>query len=82
MHIDPMVSEFEPRIALDGGYDGFDLYRTLLSQIKEQHIEPKLFIGEIDHTQASGALGFAKKMFPEAKIEIQLDLAKKRAFFF
>lgn len=80
MHIDPMVTEFEPRLALDGGYDGFELYRTLLSQIKEQQIEPKLFIGEIDSEQAEVARNFAAKLFPQAKVDIKPDLAKKDRF--
>ena len=33
MYIDPMVTEFEPRVALDGGMDGFELYRKLFQQM-------------------------------------------------
>lgn len=33
MYLDPLVREFEPKIALDGGSDGFDLYRKLFQQV-------------------------------------------------
>lgn len=33
MYIDPMVRDFEPKVALDGGRDGFELYRKLLKQL-------------------------------------------------
>lgn len=35
MYLDPLVREFEPKLALDGGSDGLDLYRRLVQQIKE-----------------------------------------------
>jgi release factor glutamine methyltransferase len=75
--LDPSVRDFEPRIALQGGLDGFDLYRRLFSQMKEKNLIPKLFIGEIDESQAKIALSEAKKYFPKAKVEVKKDLAKK-----
>ncbi len=80
MHIDPMVRDFEPKLALDGGYDGFELYRQLFKQMKEQNIKPQLFIGEIDEEQSDIAKVEAKRYFPEARIEIKQDLAKKPRF--
>ncbi len=80
MHIDPMVRDFEPKLALDGGYDGFELYRKLFSQMKNQRIIPKLFIGEIDSGQRDIALVEARRYFPAATAEIKPDLAKKARF--
>ncbi len=80
MHIDPMVKDFEPRLALDGGYDGFELYRELFSQMRNQQIKPALFIGEIDDEQKDIALVEARRYFPEAKAEIVKDLAQKNRF--
>lgn len=80
MHIDPMVRDFEPKLALDGGYDGFELYRQLFAQMKNQNIRPKLFIGEIDEEQSEIAKQEAKRYFPEAKSEIVKDLSKKDRF--
>ena len=80
MHIDPMVRDFEPKLALDGGYDGFELYRKMFQQMKDQQIKPKLFIGEIDSQQRDIALVEAKRYFPTAQAEIKQDLAKKDRF--
>ncbi len=80
MHIDPMVRDFEPKLALDGGYDGFELYRELFSQMKNQQIKPQLFIGEIDDEQKDIALVEAKRYFPDAHSEVVKDLAPKNRF--
>jgi len=50
LHIDPMVTDWEPKIALDGGIDGFELYRKLFTQIAQKNLYPKYLIGEIDYT--------------------------------
>lgn len=88
--LDPSVRDFEPLIALDGGPDGFDLYRKLFRQITEGGYKPglnsklqtwfadlKLLVCEIDESQEKIAITEAKKYFPEAKIEVKKDLAKK-----
>jgi release factor glutamine methyltransferase len=80
MHIDPMVKDFEPRLALDGGYDGFELYRELFAQMRNQQIKPRLFIGEIDDEQKDIALVEARRYFPGVKAEIVKDLAQKNRF--
>ncbi len=73
--LDPSVRDFEPLIALDGGPDGFDLYRKLFAQMIEKNLIPKLFVGEIDESQEKIALNEAKKYFPKAKVEVKKDLA-------
>lgn len=82
MYIDPMVTEFEPRVALDGGRDGFELYRKLLDQMKELNIMPKFLIGEIDYTHAEIAPLEVNKRFPQAQVEIKFDLAQKQRILF
>jgi release factor glutamine methyltransferase len=67
-------------LALDGGYDGFELYRQLFAQMKNQNIKPKLFFGEIDEAQNEIAKQEVKRYFPEAKYEIVKDLSKKDRF--
>lgn len=73
--LDSSVKDFEPHLALDGGADGFDLYRKLFNQIIK--MQPKLIICEIDDTHGDIALQEAKKYFPNANIEIKKDLAGK-----
>jgi release factor glutamine methyltransferase len=81
LHIDPMVSDWEPKVALDGGKDGFELYRKLFHQIKNNNLYPKYLIGEIDYTQAEITTQETKKIFPNAKVEIKQDLAKQQRYF-
>lgn len=75
--LDSSVKDFEPHLALDGGKDGFELYRNLFKQIEEKRGKPNLLIAEIDYTQADIALTEAKKYFPNYKVEIKKDLAHK-----
>lgn len=77
-YLDPSVKDFEPHIALDGGVDGFELYRKLFTQIKKKGLKPKLILGEIDYTHGELAQTEAQKYFPEAFIEIKTDLAHKQ----
>lgn len=77
-YLDPSVKDFEPRIALDGGPDGFNLYRKLFQQIKEKSLNPKLIVCEIDYTHGELAIQEAQKYFPKAIIEVKTDLAAKQ----
>lgn len=81
LHIDPMVTDWEPMEALDGGVDGFELYRTLFNQIKNMNLYPKYLIGEIDYTQSDMVKAEVKKLFPNAKVEVKDDLAKMQRYF-
>lgn len=75
--IDPLVSEFEPRVALDGGADGFELYRRLFAQMRAVRLYPKTLVAEIDETQAELAVGEVRKYLPGVAVEVKRDLAKK-----
>lgn len=77
-YLDPSVYDYEPRIALDGGSDGFELYRKFLKQIKEKNFYPKMLVAEIDYTQAETAKEEAEKLFPKAQVEIKTDLVQKQ----
>ncbi|MCL5784580.1 MAG: peptide chain release factor N(5)-glutamine methyltransferase [Patescibacteria group bacterium] len=74
-YLDSSVKDFEPHVALDGGEDGFELYRKLFQQIKNKGLKPNLIIGEIDYTHGELAAIEAQKYFPKAEIEVKKDLA-------
>lgn len=91
-YLEPSVKDFEPTIALDGSKDGFDLYRKLFKQLKEQNWlarrSPakrrdegrtlKMFVGEIDYTHGELAINEAQKYFPKARVEVKTDLSHKQ----
>lgn len=75
--LDSSVIDFEPRIALDGGSSGFELYRQLFYQMKQKNIYPKYLIAEIDYTHGDN-LAEVQRYFPNAQVEIKTDLAHKQ----
>lgn len=77
-YLDSSVKDFEPHVALDGGFDGFELYRKLFEQINQKNLKPKLIIGEIDYTHGQLAVDESSKFFPEARIEVKTDLTHKQ----
>lgn len=77
-YLDSSVKDFEPHVALDGGKDGFELYRKLFQQLKEKNFIPQLLIGEIDYTHGELAVNEALKYFPDARAEVKTDLAHKQ----
>ena len=68
-------ARFEPLSALDGGRDGFDLYRLLFQQIQHKIVEKSLILCEIEYRQRELALRAAAEYFPDCKIEVLDDLA-------
>lgn len=67
--------QHEPRNALDGGKDGFDLYRKLLDQIARLKVKPELIVLEIDHTQGTLAQKEIKNRFPNSRVKIGKDMS-------
>lgn len=77
-YLDSSVKDFEPHVALDGGQDGFGLYRKLFEQINQKNWKPKLILGEIDYTHGDIAKEEGQKYFPGYNVEVKLDLAHKQ----
>ncbi len=93
-YLDPAVKDFEPWIALDGGSDGFDLYRKLFEQIRHKFLQRsaggasfppqgwnsglKLIVCEIDDSHGDLATQEAKEYFPDAEVEVKTDLVQKQ----
>lgn len=74
-YLDSSVKDYEPHLALDGGSDGFKLYRKLFNQINQKGWKPKLLVGEIDYTHKELAYDEAYSHFKGAQIEVKTDLA-------
>lgn len=73
--LEPEVSRFEPREALDGGEDGLDLVRRLLAEAGERLLPGGALILEIDPRQSAAARAAARGVFPAARVRVERDLA-------
>lgn len=69
------VYKREPRLALDGGADGLDLFRKLMSRAPEWMAPNSLILLEIESTLGVQALNLACDMFSRAEIHLHKDLA-------
>jgi len=65
----------EPTLALDGGADGLDLIRRLLSIAPEWLAPDGMMLLEIESSHVQQALDLAHNKFPEAMIKLHQDLA-------
>ncbi len=71
----PEIQAHEPRVALDGGRDGLDLIRRLLTQLDE-HLHPGgSAYFEIGGTQGPAALQAAQQVLPGWHVHLRHDLA-------
>jgi release factor glutamine methyltransferase len=69
------VSRYEPRLALDGGADGLDLVRRLLSQAPSVCKPGGLILLEIGAGQGARTAEVARAVFPDAEIVVLPDFA-------
>jgi len=65
----------EPTLALDGGQDGLDLIRRLLNIAPEWLAAGGMMLLEIEATRGTQTLELARRVFPQASIELHRDLA-------
>lgn len=71
--LQPEVQQ-EPAVALDGGEDGLDLVRRLLSQAPAKLKDPGVILLELDPEQFPAAEEAVRHHFPEAQISAEQDL--------
>lgn len=65
----------EPALALDGGPDGLDLIRRLLTQAEEKLKENGIILLEMDPEQVPVVQALALKHFPNGATSVEQDLA-------
>ncbi len=68
------IRHYEPRLALDGGPDGFEVIRRLLSLVKTHVARAGSVFLEISEEQGSEALEIATTLFPKADVKLHRDL--------
>jgi len=71
------VARREPRLALDGGWDGLRLIEKLLAQTAMRMAPGGLLLLEIESGQGESAAELALRLFPKADIEVLPDLSGK-----
>lgn len=79
--LQPEIQDHEPRVALDGGDDGLDLIRALLTQIRDLRAQgqmPNLQAAylEFGASQGNAVAHAAQAIFPNNDCAILKDLAK------
>lgn len=71
----PDPVSFEPRLALDGGDDGLDLYHALLAQLPRLLQPGALVLLEAAPPTMEGLFALAVEAFPRAEIAVRKDYA-------
>ena len=69
--------QWEPREALDGGADGLDVIRRLMSQAPSKMKEGGAILLELDPEQVPMVQELARQHFPEATTSVEQDLARR-----
>ena len=69
------VARHEPRLALDGGWDGVELIERLVSQARVLLAPGGLMLLEIEATAGGEVLPLVMNAFPQAKVGLLPDLA-------
>jgi release factor glutamine methyltransferase len=73
-HLAPEVADFDPRLALDGGEDGLEAYRSLIPVIKQRLAPGGVVFFEIGAGQAEDVAGLLAKTGLQLKT-VRRDLA-------
>ena len=79
-HLKESVKKYEPRLALDGGKNGMDIYLKIFKRLKNNCKKQTVFILEINHTTSGLLHSITNKYFPEKEAIIQKDLYGKKRY--
>lgn len=69
------LTHYEPRVALDGGVKGMDIYEKFLPQLSEHLNEGGMAFLEIGYNQGHLITKVVQKVMPEAAFEVTHDYA-------
>ncbi len=72
---------WEPSLALDGGPDGLNLVRRLLEQAPGKLKKHGIILLELDPEQMPSVEQMAGRIFPEAALSVEPDLARRDRIF-
>ena len=75
--LDVNVRAHEPHLALDGGKDGYDIYRRLIGQLPEALNAQALIGFEVGVGQSETVAALLRRQFPKARIETTYDMNQK-----
>jgi release factor glutamine methyltransferase len=71
---DIAATNYEPTVALDGGYDGLGKIRELCFQLNNKLSPEGHLLLEFGQGQTKSLVDFLTNLFPKAEIEIELDM--------
>jgi release factor glutamine methyltransferase len=77
--LDPSVKDYEPRIALDGGANGLELYNQLFEQILKRE-KPLFLTMEFEPSTKKDLERMLKEYFPKSKCIFKKDFREKERF--
>jgi release factor glutamine methyltransferase len=71
------VRDYESPLALFGGNDGLDAYRSIMTTIGDRLAQDALLVFEFGHEQASLVNAIAREKFPNARFSVENDLESR-----
>jgi release factor glutamine methyltransferase len=81
-HLQKEVKDYEPRLALDGGADGYEIYRKLVDQFAQLSAVPRLVALEVGQGQTQTVAQLLAPFYPADQIVCVNDLADKDRMVF
>ena len=79
LELDPSVKDYEPRIALDGGENGLELYNELFKQISKRE-KPVFLTMEFEPSTKKDLERILKRYFPDSKYLFKKDFRDRDRF--